>query len=102
VGIDIDLGRTAVGSRERLTVSLKKDGLPWDLTAGTVTLTFTRPGRTSSFDRTMLPSNPSAGVFFYDRTEADLDVRGWWLLGITVVDGGLVYIYPNEISLYAS
>jgi len=98
---DIDLGVFSVGDTDRFRFQLKKDKVPWDLTAATVTFTFNRPENEGggSFDRVATIESPKTdGWVHYDSTVNDLDVDGNWTLDVLVEDGAVIKNYPYEIG----
>lgn len=84
---------------DRFTVSIAKDGEPWNLATGSVTILFKTPNRSTVYERSMVASDASQGEFYYDTLTTDLTLVGSWLVGIRVIDGSVVKDYPYEISV---
>ncbi len=95
---DIHLGNTNVGNTERVTFTIYKDEVPWDVTSATVTFRFKRPNKTT-FDRAAVIGNGPAGVVYYDTVDGDFDVPGQWAVSVLVVDGIVSKRYPNAIII---
>lgn len=94
----IDLGAFAVGSVDRIRVTLLKDDVAWNLASAVVTFTFIPPSG-EDFDRTATVESASEGIAYYDTTTTDLDEVGYWTLRVTVVDGAVTKVYPYDINL---
>jgi hypothetical protein len=98
---DINLGKFNVGSVDRLRFPLTKDGVPWNLSGGSVQLTFKKPDRVTVFTRAAVAENAAGGIFYYDTTTSDIDTPGWWTVSVQVTDGTVVKKYPYDIGFYA-
>jgi hypothetical protein len=102
---DIDLGEFHIGSMDRFRLTIKKDGIPWS-GIDSVVLTFEKPGRsntaTTQFTRNMQFEDVTGGIWYYDTTVDDLDVTGYWTLGVKITDGSVVKKYPYEISFHVT
>lgn len=97
---EINLGEFSIGSTDRFRATITKDGVAWDLSAGTVTLTFEKPDRSTQFTRAMVAEDASGGVFYYDSTTDEIDTVGWWTCQVRVTDGSVVKRYPYEIGFF--
>lgn len=97
---DIDLGIVNIGSTDKFQFTIKKGGVIWDLSNGTVTVTFEKPDRTTQFTRAMSSLDATTGVFSYTTTTSEIDEVGWWTLQVRVIDGAITKRYPGEISFY--
>lgn len=100
--LDINLGEFNTGSVDRIRATITKDGAVWNLSSGTVTLTFEKPDRATQFSRSMVAENAAGGIFYYDTTTTEIDETGWWTVTMTVVDGAVTKIYPYEIGFHVS
>ncbi len=97
----IDLGRVNIGDVDRFRVTIKKDGIAWNLSSGSVAITFEKPDRSTQFSRSMTGETPVSGIFYYDTVITDIDAVGWWTLRVRVTDGSIQKSYPHEIGFYA-
>jgi hypothetical protein len=98
--VDLSWGTLNAGDVDRLRLVITKDGVPWDLTSGAVTLTFEKPDRATQFERAASAENAAGGVFYYDTTTTDFGTNdvGYWTATVKVVDGAVVKRYPHEIG----
>jgi hypothetical protein len=96
---ELSFGTVNVENVDRLRMTIYKDDVPWDLTLGSVELTFSRKGVTETFTRTAVAEDAAEGIFYYDTTVTDLTEAGMWLIRVTATDGDIVKTYPYEISL---
>lgn len=85
--------RLVAESTHRLIFTIKKNGVPWDLTGATVTVTFSRAtDGPTPFDRTLTVSSAVDGTAYYDTatTDFDPDDEGTnWRLKVRVVQGAI-------------
>lgn len=101
---DIDLGRFTAGGTDRFRATIKKDGVAWDLSAGSVEITFEAPDRETTHTRAMVAENAAGGIFYYDTTVDEWeDVGssphyGYWTAKVTVTDGAVVKPFACEIG----
>lgn len=95
---EIDLGKFALASVRRLRFTIKKDGAAWT-SMSAVTLTFEKPDRSTTFDRSA--TLESGNVWYYDLTTSDIDTLGYWTIGVMVTDGSTIK-YPYEIGFLAA
>lgn len=102
---EIDLGKVHVGSVERLRFTLKKKNSAGTFVAwsgiDSVTITFENPDRTTQTDHVCILEDDTSGIWYYDTTTTDVTSVGYWTVGINIVDGGIDYKYPYEVSFEA-
>lgn len=67
-----------VGDTVDFTLNAKKDGVIWDITDGTVTLTLKKPDSTILGPYTATVSNGPGGVAHYQVSNSILDESGDW------------------------
>lgn len=96
---ELTFGTVNVENVDRLRMSIEKDDVPWDLSLGSVELTFSRKAVTETFSRDAVAEDATTGIFYYDTTVTDFTEAGMWLVRVTVTDGTIVKTYPYEISL---
>lgn len=94
----IDLGPVGLYSVKRFRATIKKDGVTWDLSSGSVQFVFEKPDRSTQLTFAGIAESAVSGIFYYDTTTLDLDTVGLWTLNVRVTDGTVVDRYPYEIG----
>jgi hypothetical protein len=76
-----------IGGTYRLQFAIKKNSAVW-VGITSVTFTFTKPDRTTTFEGVGTESE-TPGTWYYDTTVDDLDTLGFWTVDALVVDGDI-------------
>lgn len=74
-------------STYRLTLTAKKNGVAWDLSAAVVRVFLQSPTGTTLTRTATVDAPASAGLAHYDTLTTDLTTAGVWLAQWNVVDG---------------
>ncbi len=102
---DIELDDVNVASVVRLgPVTLKRKGVVWDLSAGTVSFVLEAPDRTTQTTVAAVAfTDGSDGEFYYDTLVTDITQEGDWTMGISVTDGADgPFKFPYQIGFRAN
>jgi len=95
---NLSFGRFNIGNVDRLEVTAKKDGAAWNLTGGSVSLTFLSPSG-QTFSRDCVAGVAASGLFYYDTLTTDFTEVGLWMVAVTATDGSIVKTYPYDITM---
>lgn len=92
-----NLGKFAIGSTNRIRFTINKDGVAWE-NIDSVTLTFKAPDGTETNRSATLEGT---NIWYYDTITTEYTALGTgnWELGVTVVDGTITQIYPDDILI---
>lgn len=101
VSVEVKLGEFTVGSTHRIQFDISRDDVIWQ-GIDSIALTFEKPDRTTQFSRQMVLDTDALGRWYYDTTTTEIDVVGWWTLGVVVTDGAVLIEYPYEISFHVN
>lgn len=77
------------GSTHRFQLSALKDGVTWDLTGATVTLSLTDPENNEATYTATLSATPTNGIAYYDVATTVLDQAGTWSRVWKVIQSGV-------------
>lgn len=94
---DLQMSDKSLNGTHRFRFVLTKDGEVWT-DVDSVTLSFQKPDRSTSFDRECVAEDIPSGIWYYTTVAGDLDTAGYWLLGVTVVDDEVELEYPYDIA----
>lgn len=75
-----------IGNTHKFLLTAQKDGVVWDISTATVTLTLVKPDKSQATKSASLVSGP-AGTAQYTTLTTDLDQDGLWFRYWRVVDG---------------
>ncbi len=102
---DILLDDVNVASVVRIgPVTIKRDGVAWDLSNGTVSFVFEAPDRSTRVTVAAIEyTDGTDGKFYYDSSVTDFTQEGDWTMGITVTDGADgPFKFQHEIGFHAN
>lgn len=83
------------GSTVTFRATIKKDGLPYDLTSATITLRLVKPDGTIADKAATITDAPN-GIAQYTTLTTDLDVEGTWFKQWRTVKGGVTLWSERE------
>lgn len=94
----------AIGDTATFKVEAEKDGTTWDLTGGTVEITFRNPSGTILGPYTATISNPTGGIAYYSVSDTFLDGAGIWARQWRIVVGSIQMrsMQPIQFTVYSN